>query len=242
MRMLDIKWEYIGVSEVSNSSNVPNEIIETIESSPDLHKLHLRLSSHKRAFDKLWRPSELFRQLKNPLTHLRQLSIGGSYAVDWETFFQDQTQYPLRCFFERHPLLHTIEFQGHMDVVFEPNLAAHLFPSVKSFVGPIALCAAIVASPLAEQLERLNVVYTWKDPSEPHKHTLNTLTGVIKPLPKLQDFSVTMKMYPLYPDLDPPMLRTNDLDTLFSAMPNVQSILITVPVEIVSRTIYPPYP
>ncbi|CAE7061965.1 unnamed protein product, partial [Rhizoctonia solani] len=231
MRMLDIKWEYIGASKVSNSSNVPNEIAETIESSPDLHELHLQLSSQKRAFNKLWKPSELFRQLKNPLTHLRQLSIGGSYEVDWESFLQDQSQYPLRRFFEHHPFLHTIEFHGQMDAVFEPNMAAHLFPSVKTFVGPIALCAGIVASPLAEQLERLNVVYVWSDPPKSYDHIFNTLARTIKPLPELQDFSVTTKMYYLYP-ADLSMLQTNDLNTFFSAMPNLRLVMITVPITI----------
>ncbi|KAH7316411.1 hypothetical protein B0J17DRAFT_350364 [Rhizoctonia solani] len=116
-----------------------------------------------------------------------------------------------------------------MDLSFEASLAERLFPSIKHFAGPVAICEGIVASQLAEQLEGLNVVCASTEDSNGYNHNLDTLAKVIKPLPKLQEFTVTTNMQP--PSYDPVTIETGTLNALLSAMPNVWSALITTPVE-----------
>ncbi|KAG8723060.1 hypothetical protein FRC11_002572, partial [Ceratobasidium sp. 423] len=216
-------------------SQAPSALIEMIENSPDLRELQLKLSADMMSVDDLdrpWWPAELFRCLKNPLTRLRRLEVGGTYAIDWVKFLDGLSECHLRRFFEQHPLLHTVGFlwseRREMDLIFEPHQAEQLFAGVRNFTAPIAVCAGVVASRLAEQLEDLKISWEITDPPRPYRNTFDTLASVIRPLPKLTGLSLSC--YNL-DAVDIGVLNTGTLDTILAASPNLRSLLVGVPFD-----------
>ncbi|KAG8689189.1 hypothetical protein FRC11_003875, partial [Ceratobasidium sp. 423] len=235
MKRLEIGWAHL---DLQNPSHVPSALTRMVEDSPELYELQLDLTAIEMADEHIetpWWPSEYFRHLQNPLVQLRSLEIGGTYAVNWETFLEDSSQCSLRRFFEQHPNLHTIRFRGserRMDLPFEPSLAEHLFPSVTEFTGPLAICAGVMGSRLAKQLREVSVYDELTDPIRPYNITFETLARAIRPHPKLEGLTLTcVNPEPPTDRLGEIMLHTSTLDTILAATPNVWSILIGVPIN-----------
>ncbi|CAE6498404.1 unnamed protein product [Rhizoctonia solani] len=237
MKRLEISWKHL---DLQTPSRVPSALIRMVEDSPELYELRLDLTAIEMDDEYIeipWWPSEFFRHLQNPLVQLRSLEIGGTYAINWEALLQGSSQCSLRRFFEQHPDLHTIRFRNdehRMNLPFEPSLVEHLFPSVIEFTGPLAICAGVMGSRLAEQLREVSVYDELIDPILPCDNIFETLASVIRPHPKLEGLMLQLTCEDSDPAVDrlgDVLLKTSTLDTILAATPNVWSILIGVPIN-----------
>ncbi|CAE7221574.1 unnamed protein product [Rhizoctonia solani] len=236
LKRLQISWRHL---DLQSPSHVPSSLTKMIEGSPMLDELRLNLIALEMDDDHIdtpWWPSAFFSCLANPLVYLRTLQIGGEYDIDWGIFLEESSQCALRRFFEQHPDLHTVAFQWsderRMDLAFKPHLAESLFPSVQQFGGPLAICAGVAGSRLAEQLRELNVHYDPSDSIQPDNNTFETLAQAMRLMPKLEGLSLTISNTEAT-DNHPEkvFLETATLDKMLAAMPNVWSILIGAPID-----------
>ncbi|KAB5589480.1 hypothetical protein CTheo_7078 [Ceratobasidium theobromae] len=199
-----------------------NEIVVAINNSPQLCQLELHLGALP---TRMWRPSELFENLK-PLPRLTKLRVAGGANFDWTELTNISSKpRPLRVFFERHPQLREIHLGNtslHVyqpPAVFSPGLVNHLFPSVEHFTGPASICLALVDSPLSANLKSLNVLFErgaqWHIPQ---MEMFRLLANAGKPLPNLTTLAF-IDPEVLYVLSNPPHVDVSSLEKILKMTP-----------------------
>lgn len=224
-------------------SGVPETLIDMIEESPDLAELNLNIYSYDREGtpSQGWRPFELFRVLKNPLSKLRHLTMRGEYVLDWNELVQDSPgSRPLRSFFEQHPHLQEIHLDGKQTndqpgPIVNSALMPRLFPSLKRFTGSSTLCAALVNSKLAVQLESLRVRLEKRDSSD----SVGMQISFPYVLPRLKEFGfVDHNPFGAHPESE--TVNSDALTKLLAMTPSLTSLSISCfYVELVRRAYIP---
>jgi hypothetical protein len=196
-------WKYDKLLPLSSVLDVgirtPGPLIDMIENSPDLVELDLDTSGPILALRTIphWQPSQVLCNLKNPLSKLRQLRIGGDVDLDWSELTNNPPKAcSLYTFFKHHPQLEGVHFDwGHKynpGISFDPARLFTLFPSLKHFTGPAVMCTALVASQLAVKLETLKIVLEQRNnPSdEPSPSTFEALVNATHTLPSLRELEI----------------------------------------------------
>ncbi|KAG9079391.1 hypothetical protein FS749_008557 [Ceratobasidium sp. UAMH 11750] len=149
-----------------------------------------------------WSPSTLFASLDSvTLPFLHTFRADGAIDDNWYRSFNVSNSGSIGAFFTRHQGLRTISL-GWMGrrvpaVTISPETVAALFPSVTHFSAPPFLCGPVIASNLADQLERLEI---WDFDTSAN---LTTAIPLVKGLPKLRKLTI-----------DGTKMRTVDMNTV----------------------------
>jgi hypothetical protein len=140
----------------------------------------------------------------------------GAVSTDWPSFFESPDENPFRAFFTHHPDLHTIgigwEFETMYSEVINPVDLATLFPSLIHLEAPAFLCAPIMASSLADQIESVAILDEWYEPMGPN---LNTTAQAARLMPELRRLA-------LHQNED--RIDTRALKRLLSVTPELQEL------------------
>ncbi|KAG8770526.1 hypothetical protein FRC12_004195 [Ceratobasidium sp. 428] len=139
-----------------------------IRSCPEIQSINLDFNSpHSRGGR--WSPGVLCSHFDDvTFCHLDTFrALGGT---DTDRFVYSAENNPLHRFFLRHPNLHTIGLDWVPEAEYTrripPTLMGSLFPSIRHAEVPGFLCAHIIASELAVQIESITIADPfWNEPS-----------------------------------------------------------------------------
>lgn len=193
----------------SPESVPPRALVGMIEGSPNLVHLSLKYE----ACEVLW-------NIKSPLNSLRHLRLE-----------RDSTTPEIDCpqlrhfvdFFKLHPSITDLELgyiNGIQTIGSSPPIG-DLLPSLKRFVGPGALCAEVVTSSIAAQLESL-IVQDEHNSFSSYIQSVHELAQVVKSLPKLEELHFFSRGATIWG-----VLNTGSLNMLLSATPALVSLGIS---------------
>jgi hypothetical protein len=166
-------------------------LVTLLRACPNLKSLNLYLLDSQDVGN-TWSPDGLLDTLGfavfPSLTAFRAL---GAVGQDWEAFFDSPDSNLLRAFLSRHPKLHTVglgwvdgyDYYNYVD----PQSMAALFPSLKHLEAPAFLCAPVLASSLANQLESVTVLDKMFSRIRPN---LYAIAQGIAPLPNLRKLAL----------------------------------------------------
>ncbi|KDN44338.1 hypothetical protein RSAG8_05602, partial [Rhizoctonia solani AG-8 WAC10335] len=140
-------------------NRLPESIIAAIRASPNLKSLELDLGEPNIETDRTWSPNKLFKEVGLTFPELHTLRLGGRVVLQWPLTLSKPSTF-FRLFFERHQMLQSISIAWAPGLNEQndlgPETVVSLFPSVHHFEGPAFLCASMLRSPLALQLESLS--------------------------------------------------------------------------------------
>ncbi|KEP49198.1 hypothetical protein V565_105870, partial [Rhizoctonia solani 123E] len=155
---------------------------------PQLSSIILELNHHEFPYS----PSALVATLGDQCVFpsLRRFYAQGCVDPDWSEFFVNPNSHPLRQFLKRHPGIEDLAFGYAPETAYcydiDPTEMAQLFPSLKSFEGPVFLFKPIVLSALSEQIEKLTIV----DDRLLDEVSLTKMYDLIPRLPRLRTFGI----------------------------------------------------
>ncbi|QRW11597.1 F-box-like domain protein [Ceratobasidium sp. AG-Ba] len=175
----------------------------------------------------LWSPEELLSHLSDinfPHLHTFRL-LGPSVNPNWTTFFDPSSDSPLRKFFLSHPGLTNVGLgwamrKGNANYANLTDVA-NIFQSVVEFEAPSFVCAVVIASELASQLESISLT----DSHDYHysRLQLQRVAESVKPLPKLR--KLALNFYHTGSE------TMSEVEDLFKFTPYLEDLKLEIPFD-----------
>lgn len=178
----------------------PRELTDMIEASPNLIELSL---------DTWGLVLDILRNLKNPLSKLRKLTLRGHHYTTYQHSrgYISPDHHPISLFLQIRPHIEELHLDWS-DCVrcyrisdgFHPDIMLEAPQSLKRFSGPPILCAGLFKSPAAAQLESVIVKCRASHAAYFPKHRDATIlmTETVESLPCLKELIFEDGVLPLY--------------------------------------------
>jgi hypothetical protein len=210
-------------------NKVQDDLVQMIQSSPELTSLKLEMSHDFGPEYKALDVNHFFEMLGNTFPRLRELSLSGDAALDWDhVIHQTHNPDPTRLFFMNHQCIHTLvlDWVPKASIVVDPKTMQELFPALRHFTGWDFMCIALVRSNLRFQLEGLGIRIDWSIGAG----TASQVSDAITDLPQLRwlEFptDTCWTMYDSIPE-DYFNIDVQALQVILSASPKLRELEIT---------------